>query len=256
MNYLAEIKAFYDMLELNPQPNTAIALWHALMSIANKAGWPDTFTVAQSILGLRSGLNASALKRARNKLALDGFIEWKPRGGNQSARYRMISVVAQNKYKNEPQCEPQSEPQYEPQCEPQSEPINKHKQKHKQKQTNIKCNTADTEAFFETIWKLYPNKKGKGQVSDASKRRLFDVGFDEIERAIDRYVGDLKKDEWRKQQNGSTFFNSGYVDYLDANYEPPKDIPRNNQFNNYQQSTKAEDIRDMEQMFLAENNGG
>lgn len=49
MNYLAEIKAFYDRLELNPQPNTVIALWHALMSIANKAGWPDTFTVASSV---------------------------------------------------------------------------------------------------------------------------------------------------------------------------------------------------------------
>ena len=82
MNYLAELKAFYDRLELNPQPNTVIALWHALMSIANKAGWPDTFTVASSVLGLRSGLNASALKRARNKLATDGFIDWKPRGGN------------------------------------------------------------------------------------------------------------------------------------------------------------------------------
>ena len=129
MNYIAEIKAFYDRLELNPQPNTAIALWHALMSIANKAGWPDTFTVASSVLGLRSGLNASALKRARNKLATDGFIEWKSRGGNQSAQYRMISLVVQNPYKNEPQCEPQSEPQNEPQCEPQSEPINKHKLK-------------------------------------------------------------------------------------------------------------------------------
>lgn len=132
MNYLAEIKAFYDRLELNPQPNTVIALWHALMSIANKAGWPDTFTVASSVLGLRSGLNASALKRARNKLATDGFIEWKARGGNLSAQYKIKSLVVQNYYKNEPQSEPQSEPQNEPQCEPQSEPINKqrHKQKH------------------------------------------------------------------------------------------------------------------------------
>ena len=96
MNYLAEIKAFYDRLELNPQPNTAIALWHALMSIANKAGWPDTFTVASSVLGLRSGLNASALKRARNKLATDGFIEWKSRGGNLAAQYKINSLVVQN----------------------------------------------------------------------------------------------------------------------------------------------------------------
>lgn len=133
MNYLAELKAFYDRLELNPQPNTVIALWHALMSIANKAGWPDTFTVASSVLGLRSGLNASALKRARNKLATDGFIDWKPRGGNQSAQYHIKSLVVQNRHENEPQCEPQSEPQCEPQSEPQSEPINKHKLKPKQK---------------------------------------------------------------------------------------------------------------------------
>lgn len=133
MNYLAELKAFYDKLELNPQPNTVIALWHALMSIANKAGWPDTFTVASSVLGLRSGLNASALKRARNKLATDGFIDWKPRGGNQSAQYHIKSLVVQNRHEFEPQYEPQYEPQCEPQFEPQSEPINKHKLKPKQK---------------------------------------------------------------------------------------------------------------------------
>ena len=144
MNYLAEIKAFYDRLELNPQPNTAIALWHALMSIANKAGWPDTFTVASSVLGLRSGLNASALKRARNKLATDGFIEWKSRGGNLAAQYKINSLVVQNYSKIAPQFEPQSElqiaPQFEPQSElqiapqfePQSEPINKQRHKHKQ----------------------------------------------------------------------------------------------------------------------------
>ena len=103
------------------------------MSIANKAGWPDTFTVASSVLGLRSGLNASALKRARNKLATDGFIDWKPRGGNQSAQYHIKSLVVQNRHENEPQYEPQSEPQCEPQSEPQSEPINKHKLKPKQK---------------------------------------------------------------------------------------------------------------------------
>lgn len=129
MNYLAEIKAFYDWLELNPQPNQVIALWHALMSIANKTRWSDTFTVAQSILGLRSGLSASALKRARNQLASLGLIEWKSRGGNLSATYHMNSVVALFGLQSEPQSEPQTEPQSEPQSEPQCGPINKHKLK-------------------------------------------------------------------------------------------------------------------------------
>lgn len=79
----------------------------------------------------------------------------------------------------------------------------------------------DINAFFDVLWNQYPVKKGKGQVSDASRKRLFDVGLDEMQRAIHRYLDELQKDaSWRKPQNGSTFFNSGYIDYLDANFEP------------------------------------
>ena len=78
---------------------------------------------------------------------------------------------------------------------------------------------ADALTLFEDLWKLYPSKKGKGQVSLAAKQRLLKVGHEEMVRAIDRYKEDLEKDkDWRKPQNGSTFFNSGYVDYLDENY--------------------------------------
>ena len=82
-----------------------------------------------------------------------------------------------------------------------------------------KVSKKDIEDFFEKVWKLYPSKKGKGRVSDAKKKKLYDIGYDEMERAIKRYQDDLAKEEdWRHPQNGSTFFNSGYVDYLDANY--------------------------------------
>lgn len=77
------------------------------------------------------------------------------------------------------------------------------------------------EEFFERAWQYYPNKRGKGQVSKKSKERLMSHGWDNVKRAIDRYLEDLKKDEWRQAQNGSTFFNSGYIDYLDENYTPP-----------------------------------
>ena len=87
--------------------------------------------------------------------------------------------------------------------------------------TNIVQEQAD-ESLFLYLWDKYPNKKGKAQVSRKAKRALLAVGADEMERAIDRYVSELAKDSWRKPQNGSTFFNSGYVDYLDANYEPSK----------------------------------
>lgn len=94
----------------------------------------------------------------------------------------------------------------------------KEKDKDRDNINNNCASKSEIDAFFESIWKLYPNKKGKGQVSDAKKKKLFEIGYDEIKRAIERYVNDLKKDSWRKPQNGSTFFNSGFVDYLDSNY--------------------------------------
>ena len=99
--------------------------------------------------------------------------------------------------------------------------------KNKDKEKDINKNTmckSEADALFERVWKLYPQKRGKGKVSDANKRRLLDIGFDELSRAIDRYKADLALDDWRKPQNGSTFFNSGYIDYLDANYEKPERI--------------------------------
>lgn len=84
-----------------------------------------------------------------------------------------------------------------------------------------KESNAEIESFFESIWKLYPNKKGKAAVSKTKKKELFKVGYDEMSRAISRYVTDLKAEEWRKPQYGSSFFNKGYVDYLDANYQAP-----------------------------------
>ena len=97
--------------------------------------------------------------------------------------------------------------------------------KNKDKEKDINKNTmckSEADALFERVWKLYPQKRGKGKVSDANKRRLLDIGFDELSRAIDRYKADLALDDWRKPQNGSTFFNSGYIDYLDVNYERPE----------------------------------
>ncbi len=105
----------------------------------------------------------------------------------------------------------------------------------KRKLNNNMCK-ADALALFERLWKLFPNKKGKGRVSDAQKMKLLEIGYEEMARAIERYQEELKKDPWRKMQNGSTFFNSGYIDYLDANYEPGKSQTRRSGFNGFEQN--------------------
>lgn len=84
-----------------------------------------------------------------------------------------------------------------------------------------KPSKTEIDRFFDSLWSLYPVKKGKGQVSDSKRKALYEIGEPEMHRALHRYLTELKKDaDWRKPQNGSTFFNSGYVDYLDANFEP------------------------------------
>lgn len=92
------------------------------------------------------------------------------------------------------------------------------------KNNNIKIKITGDQVneFFETVWKMYPVKMGKAAVKERKRRELYNIGLEHMRRAIDRYLADLKKDEWRKPQNGSTFFNSGYVDYLDENYCQPE----------------------------------
>ena len=83
--------------------------------------------------------------------------------------------------------------------------------------------TEELDEFFKSLWKLYPKKKGLGSVSKTQKLKLFRRGYDEISRCIERYkafledaYSDAERDKFTK--NGSTFFNSGYMDYLDENY--------------------------------------
>mgnify|MGYP004732604283 CR=1 FL=1 len=100
---------------------------------------------------------------------------------------------------------------------------NTEKEREKDKEINNNCaksnHKKEIDECFERLWKEYPNKRGKGQISEAKKKRLFEVGEEHIKKAIERYLNDLSKESWRKTQNGSTFFSSGYVDYLDQNYE-------------------------------------
>ena len=81
--------------------------------------------------------------------------------------------------------------------------------------------------FYESIWKLYPVKKGKGQVSKTKKKVLQRIGYEHIKRCIDRFVADMEDSNRDKKywMHGSTFFNGGYVDYLDENFT--NDVKKN-----------------------------
>lgn len=92
------------------------------------------------------------------------------------------------------------------------------KSKPETKKTKQQSRKKEADALFEQLWSLYPLKKGKASVSDAQKLKLLDIGYEEMERAISRYKQYVDSVDYLHCKNGSTFFNSGYVDYLDENY--------------------------------------
>ena len=127
----------------------------------------------------------------------------------------------------------------------------------KMEQTDENAKKKAINECFERLWKQYPNKRGKGQVSDTKKKTLYEIGEEKIERALKRYLDDLSKDSsWRKPQNGSTFFNSGYVDYLDENYEkPPEPKPQRNPAS-VLECERDYDFDNLEQQLLEKQFGG
>lgn len=94
-----------------------------------------------------------------------------------------------------------------------------------ERDTNNKDNKEKKEIYielFEELWKLYPKKLGKGQVSLSQKKKLYQIGRDEIIRAVNRYKRETIGKDSQYIQYGSTFFNKGYIDYLDSNYTDPE----------------------------------
>lgn len=88
------------------------------------------------------------------------------------------------------------------------------------KPTKKQKTQTEADEFFETLWEMYPRKKGKGNVKPVQKKKLYAIGMEEMTRAVERYRQYIAGKDKQYIQYGSTFFNSGYVDYLDENYQP------------------------------------
>lgn len=97
---------------------------------------------------------------------------------------------------------------------------------HTASQKSAKSSLSKEEAeHFEALWQLYPVKRGKNQVKPAQRKRLAAVSVEEMQRAIERYMEEVKASPAdRVWKNGSTWFNGDYEDYLDANFEPAPQI--------------------------------
>lgn len=96
MNYIGEMNAFIDWLEINPLEPTTQTLWFHLVAIANKSGCPEWFTVANSLLQAKVGVTENTLSKHRNYLVQKGRIEYKSQGKQKAGKYRIIHFTSNN----------------------------------------------------------------------------------------------------------------------------------------------------------------
>ena len=89
MNYEKEMSSFYGWLELHTLTPSSINLWYALMHINHKTGWAETFSVAESVLSIKTSLTDRTLRKARKELNEKGRIDYISRKG-KAPIYRII----------------------------------------------------------------------------------------------------------------------------------------------------------------------
>lgn len=94
MNYLREINAFYDRIEVKPISPSAFVLWHLLMQVNNKLGWEKEFSIPVRVLSTKRGLSERSIRNARNELKTKGYLHFRSRSGRRSAVYQLVSLSA------------------------------------------------------------------------------------------------------------------------------------------------------------------
>lgn len=90
--------------------------------------------------------------------------------------------------------------------------------------STINPSTKDSN-MYEEVWKLYPLKAGKDKAMKKIPNLIKKYGLEQTKNTVIRYIAYVdhrRKTDFKglKYQNGSTFFNSTYVDYLDESYIP------------------------------------
>ena len=158
------------------------------------------FTYSNTLKDLSPcGITLQNLKTIMKQLEEGGYIEWVYKS-NSKYKPSILKNLASEKIALE-----------------QEQTTNKPKKKKSEKPKVPKEVNPD----IEEIWSKYPNKKGKTEAVKGIEKALKKYSKEELIRAEERYIEEKKGVDIKYIKNGSTFFNSGYIDYLDENYQNP-----------------------------------
>lgn len=243
------IKLYRSMLEWEwyKNINTKILFIHMLL----KANWKDgkfegkviprgSFVSSLSKLADETDLTIREVRTAISHLETSGELTIK-----RHSKYSVFTIKNYIQYQvNDNQTTSKRHS-----VDNQTTTIEEKKEIKKGRNNNNLCKN-DASELFETLWKLYPNKRGKTQVTDKDKQKLLEIGLEEMTRAIERYKKYIEANkDWYKPKNGSTFFKGGYEDYLGDDYEEIKQTVKKSVFNNFQQNNY--DFEELEKELLS-----
>ena len=101
------------------------------------------------------------------------------------------------------------------------------------KTTKKKNSKKVSEEEINKIWNMYPKKQGKLKAIIKIPKLINEYGIEQMERCVKRYIEYVENERKRgfkelQYKNGQTFFNSGYMDYLDENFEEIQKEKENN----------------------------
>ncbi|WP_195972698.1 hypothetical protein [Clostridium thermobutyricum] len=92
------------------------------------------------------------------------------------------------------------------------------------KTTKKKNSKKVSQEEINKIWNMYPKKQGKLKAIIKIPKLINEYGIEQMERCVKRYIEYVENERKTgfkdlQYKNGQTFFNSGYMDYLDENFE-------------------------------------
>lgn len=157
------------------------------------------FTYSATLEDLKpSGLTLQKLKTIMKQLEEEGYIEWVYKS-NTKHKPSIIKNLISEKI-----------------AEEQTATTTKEKKESKpRKPKEPKQSNPDA----EYIWSLYPNKKGKDTAIKKIEKLLKEYTKEQLETIVERYKREKQGVDLQYIKNGSTFFNGGYKDYTDENYQ-------------------------------------
>lgn len=220
MNYIAEIKAFYDLVQVKQLSTGQIALWNALMYINNKCAWIEWFTVPNILLELNTGMSRSGVLKARNSLKQYGLIDFKA-NGTKASTYKINTIAKSTQESNQSSVQDSTQ-----------DSTQDGKQDGVQDGNTLnKLNeTKQYIDHFELIWDKYPNKQGKAKALEyylqwIKGRKISTVTRKLTDRqmyyAVVKYAKECEEKKIEQQfiKHGDTFFNKAILDYVEVENE-------------------------------------